>query len=206
LVFALTVGPADDATSSLLPFAVIYEYAQEGSALDWAKRWHALGEATPEDFGAQLVALTDTFVGRGTLAQIRTADAFTGPMRLHQFEVASGTIVKASVRNSPDWSHVGEPDLRAFIDAIQTAIGAGTAVMPRAWWARSSAPLDVPPAFVPDEVKRQSCGGCHAQSTWAFHINPQSKGSEKLSRFMIEDELPRRERAIQLLLSGRVTL
>jgi hypothetical protein len=176
LVFALTDG------DSALPMTVIFEYAQIGTALEWSQRWHALGTAA--DFPTALVSVTDRFVGAGTIAQIRTADALTGPMLLHQFVALGGELVASNVRNSPDWSRVDPAAVRDFADANADAIAAGTAVVPRAWWAASSGPADQPPVWVAgvrehEALVRQTCGGCHAQAENGFQIDPQKKADSR---------------------------
>ncbi len=210
LVFALTEGPAADPRSPALPLTVILEYAQEGSALDWTRRWHALGDVSPEAFPERLAAVIEPFVAKGTLAQVRTADAWTGPMVLHQFEIVSGQLVPSNVRNTPDWGRVGSSELRAFADAHQAEIDDGTFVLPRAWWASSSVAGDTPPAFVSevpkhDALLRQTCAGCHAQTERGFQIDPLARGERRLSRFLSDpdeetDELRRRAEWMQLTL------
>lgn len=209
LLFALTDGPANDDASSALPFAVILEYAQAGSAREWTERWHALGSAP--DFGAALTALTATFVASGALAQLRTADAWTGPMVFHQFELESGAIVPVNVRNTPDWATVTADSLRTFASGNATAIEEGTAVLPERWWASYSSPARVPPpwlAEVPqrDAIVRGTCAGCHARSASGFHVDPAAKGDQQASRFLVDpsrerDELRRRVEWMQLTLA-----
>jgi hypothetical protein len=209
-VFGLTEGPADDASSASLPYTVIFEYAQQGTTLSWARRWHSLGTASDADFPARLTELTEAFVATGALAQIRTADALHGPMVLHQFQLASGDVVASSVRNTPDWQRVPVAALRDYADAHGAAISDGTAVLPKEWWARSSALAEQPPSYVAelpqhDGLVRGTCGGCHAQSERGFHIDPLANGEKKLSRFLVdpskgEDELRRRAQWMQLTL------
>jgi hypothetical protein len=210
LVFALTEGPAEDRASSPLPLSVILEYAQAGSAREWAERWHALGKAP--DFRSALIALTETFVGSGAVAQIRTADAWTGPMVFHQFRVEDGAILPANVRNTPDWQAVTRDALRAYASANAEAIADGTAVLPATWWASYSAPARVPPAWVSDipqgdALVRGTCSGCHAQSESGFHVDPRGPSDRRASRFLVDptkerDELRRRVEWMQLVLSG----
>jgi hypothetical protein len=213
LVFAITDGPADDPGSPSLQGTVIFEYAQMGSAFDWATRWHALGAApSDEDFATQLVALTEVFVQAGSLAQIRTADAWTGPMILNQFDIESEQLVATKVRNSPDWRLVSAAAFDAFVQTNARAIHEGTAVLPSAWWATASSPTDTLPPFAAalaehDDLTRATCGGCHALSATGFQIDPIAKGAAKLSRFLVdpskdEDELRRRVEWMQLELSG----
>lgn len=201
LVFALTDGPADDPSSTALPMTVIFEYAQVGTALDWSARWHALGTAT--DFPQALTEVTDRFVATGTIAQIRTADGMTGPMLMHQFMVDRRSIVASNVRNSPDWSRVDPDAMRAFADANGGPIADGTAVLPREWWASSSALGDQPPAWMSgvqqhDALVKQTCGGCHAQAETGFQIDPVTK---RPSSFLVT-EVARRTEWMQLALSG----
>ncbi len=212
LVFAITDGPGDNASSASLPLSVIFEYGQEGSALEWAKRWHALGQLSEAEFPASLTALTQTFVANGALAQIRTADALTGPMVLHQFQIESGEIVATNVRNSPDWNRVPVSSMREFCDSNAGAISNGIDVLPQAWWAASSSPGEALPAYVSDLTQhvalvQGTCGGCHALSENGFQIDPIAKGDQKLSRFLVDatkdqDEMRRRIEWMQLTLWG----
>jgi hypothetical protein len=214
LVFAVTNGRGDDPSNPSLPMTVIFEYAQQGTALQWAQRWHALGQTTDETFPASLVALTQTFVASGTLAQIRTADALTGPMVLHQFHIESGELVATNVRNTPDWSVVPQSSMTQFASDNADAIKAGTAVFPSSWWAEFSSPDEQRPAYVSslpqnDLIVQMTCGGCHALSDHSFQIDPILRGDAKLSRFLVDpskpqDEMRRRVAWMQLTLwNGR---
>jgi hypothetical protein len=210
LVFAITDGPGDDASSPSLPVTVAFEYAQQGSALEWTQRWHALGRTPDAAFPSSLAALAQIFVVNGTLAQIRTADALTGPMLLHQFQIESREIVATNVRNSPDWARVPSSSMQQFAAANADAIAAGTALFPATWWAARSSPDDQPPAYVSglpqhDALVQLTCGGCHALSANGFQIDPIAKGEQKLSPFLVDatkdhDEIRRRIEWMQLTL------
>jgi hypothetical protein len=210
LVFAITDGAGDDPSSPSLPVTVIFEYAQQGSALDWTQRWHALGETSDDAFPASLAALTQTFVASGALAQLRTADALTGPMVLHQFHIESGELVATNVRNSPDWTNVPTSSMQGFAADNADAIESGTALFPSSWWTASSFPGQPPPAYVSglpqhDALVQLTCGGCHALSENGFQIDPIAKGDSKLSRFLVDptkdqDEMRRRIEWMQLTL------
>ena len=212
LVFALTDGPADDASATPLPVTVIFEYAQEGSAFAWATRWHALGQTSDAEFPAKLAELTQTFVAKGALAQLRTADAWTGStLLLHQFERDAGELAASNVRNTLDFSQVPSSSIRDYADSHADAIKDGTHVLPRTWWASSSSPHEAMPSYVAelaqhDALVRGTCGGCHAESDNGFHIDPLAKGDQKLSRFLLDatkerDEIHRRIEWMQLTLS-----
>ncbi len=210
ILFAITDGPGDDPSSPALPMTVAFEYAQQGSALQWEQRWHALGQTSDATFPASLVALTQLFVASGTIAQIRTADALTGAMLLHQFQVDSGEIVATNVRNSPDWARVPSAPIELFADGNAGEIQAGTALFPQSWWAAAASPDAQPPAFVSglpqhDALVQLTCGGCHALSESGFQIDPMAKGDAKLSRFLVDptqdhDEIRRRVEWMQLTL------
>jgi hypothetical protein len=210
LVYALTDGPADDPRSHALPLTVILEYAQWGSALEWTQRWHALGEVPSAEGPHALAALAGRFVEEGALAQVRTADALGGPLILHQFALDHGELVPTNVRNTPDFAHVPAAAIKAWAHDNAPSIADGTAVMPRSWWAASSAPDDRAPEWVSalpehDSFVRASCGGCHAQSDSGFQIDPLALGKARLSRFLSDptqssDELRRRTEWMQLTL------
>ncbi|HTB74355.1 MAG TPA: hypothetical protein VK762_13985 [Polyangiaceae bacterium] len=211
LVFALTGGPADAQGARTLPFTVIVEYAQVGSASDWANRWHALGAVTHDAFPGQLAKLTGAFAESGTLAQVRTGDAVTGPLLLHEFHLVSGELVATDVRNTPDWSAVSESEVRAFCVDNASALANGTHVLPGPWLARSSALHATPPSYVAtlpsgDALLQGTCGGCHDQTDLGFQIDPLATGDGKLSRFLVDpskslDEIGRRTEWMQLTLS-----
>lgn len=211
LVFALTDGPADDATSAPLPMTVIFEYAQEGAPFDWTTRWHALGQASDAEFPTKLAALTETFVAKGSLAQLRTADRFTGSMMiLHQFARASGELTASNVRNSPDYTRVPEAEMTEFASDNAAAINDGSYVLPKAWWAIASSTSDQPPAYVTalpqhDALVLGTCAGCHAKAERGFQIDPMAKGDARLSTFLVDptkdlDEVRRRVEWMQLTL------
>jgi hypothetical protein len=212
LVYALTAGPGDDPESPSLAATVIVEYAQDGTALEWTTRWHALGSASDADYPSKLVELTETFVGRGSLAQLRTADAWTGPMILNQYDLEAGELVATRARDTLDFGVVSAAMIDAFDQSNGGAIQNGTAVFPSAWWAMASSPSDSAPAFVArladhDALVQETCGGCHALSANGFQIDPLAQGSAKVSRFLVDpskdgDELRRRVEWMQLELSG----
>jgi hypothetical protein len=194
IVFALTDGPGDDPSAAALPMTVIFEYAQRGTAKEWASRWHALATTSDVDFPTALAAVTASF--ETDLAQLRTADALDGEMLLHQFELANGTLATAPVRNSPDWSRVHEDDLRAWAGSHSKALADGTSLLPRAWWADASSSADVAPSWLAtidehDAVVHGTCAGCHALAN-GFQIDPRAHGKAKLSTFLEGGELARR--------------
>jgi hypothetical protein len=211
LVFALTDGPADDPAVAALPFTVIVEYAQRGTASEWASRWHALGSASTEAFPEQLSGVAGVFVEPGTLAQIRSADAVTGPLVLHEFHLEDGAIVATNVRNTPSWSAVSEGDVRAFVAANGDALANGTHVVPASWLASSSELHAVTPPYLAnvqghDALVKGTCGGCHDAADRGFQIDPLAKGEAKLSRFLLDptkelDEMGRRTEWMQVTLS-----
>jgi hypothetical protein len=211
LVFALTDGPADSDGSSSLPLTVIVECAQRGSAKDWAGRWHALGSIPDDAFPAGLAALVGAFVQAGNLAQIRTGDALTGPLVLHEFHLESGQLVPSNVRNTPDYSSVSAADIRAFCADQADVIKNGLHVLPASWLAKASAlDAEMPTylATVPshDALVHGTCAGCHHDAERGFQIDPLAKGVRKLSRFLVDpskdrDEIGRRVEWMQLTLS-----
>ena len=94
--------------------------------------------------------------------------------------------------------------------AHASEIDDGTFVLPRDWWASSSAAAEAAPAFVRDVPRheallRQTCAGCHAQTERGFQIDPLAVGTKRLSRFLSapdeeDDELRRRAAWMQLTL------
>jgi len=191
LVFALTDGASDDATAPTLPFTLALEYAQRGSALEWANRWHALGSASEAAFPGELAAVAGGFVESGSLAQLRSGAALTGPLVLHEFHLAGGALTAATVRNTPRWASFPEAELRAYAEQHAAAIEDGTHVLPEAWRAESSLLHVEPPAYVAsvashEALVRGTCGGCHASAETGFQIDPRARGEQKLSRFLVD--------------------
>lgn len=216
LVFALTQGPADDPASPALPLAVIFEWAQRGTSREWVSRWHTL--ATAEDLPTALTIVTSQFVTADTLAQVRTADAFTGPLRMEElhYDASAHSLVPAKLRNTIDWARIPEADVRAFVAESQPALEHGTIVFPEAWWSTSSSVDDAPPSWAAtlprgDAFVNATCTGCHARSPSGFHVDPKGRARTKLSPFLRDealsnahdDELARRTVFVQLTLSGR---
>ncbi len=211
LVFALTDGAADAADSRPQPLTVIVEYAQQGAARDWATRWHSLGSADASAFPGKLATLVGVFVDTGSLAQVRTGDALTGPLVLHEFHLESGKLLAAKVRDTPDWNTVKEADMRAFCTDNAAAIANGTQVLPASWLASSSALDDIGPSYLAeipqhDALMHGTCGGCHKDAQTGFQIDPLAKGDAKLSRFLVDpakstDEIGRRTEWMQLQLA-----
>lgn len=125
-------GKGSVADAPPLPFTVIFEYALKASDRDgvkaWAERWHALGTLPfGADYNARLQAITDRFAARGAdtakpngsaLNQLRTDEAALGPVwQLREFRLdATGTLVNAEVKNTPDQSVLTHPqELSEFI-------------------------------------------------------------------------------------------
>ena len=163
-------------------------------------------------FPGALAQVAGTFVEQGSLAQLRSGDALTGPLVLHEFHLADGALAAATVRNTPRWSSIPEAELRAFADAQSAAIENGTHVLPPAWRAESSLLGAAPPAYVAsvtshEALLRGTCAGCHASAASGFQIDPLQRGDQKLSRFLVDptkdlDEAGRRQEWLQLTLSG----
>ena len=213
LVFALTDGPADAPDSHPLPFTVIIEYAQIGSPSEWARRWHTLGASPDAAFPTDLANVAGAFVEPGSLAQIRTADAVTGALVLHEFRLDAGQLVATTVRNTPNWMAVSEADVRTFAAGQANAITEGTYVLPKSWLASSSALRGTAPSYLAtvanqDALVHGTCGGCHQETARGFQIDPLASGDRKLSRFLIDpkkdlDEVGRRTQWMQMTLSKR---
>lgn len=166
------------------PFMLIVEYAQPGTAKEWATRWHAVKT------GADAAALAREF---GPIAQIRTADARGGAIVFRQYAVSDGKVVLATLRNEPDPTKATTSEVARYMTANADALSAGTAVMPRDWWA-SSATLGT--SSWPKPVEDETCTGCHAKSSTGFQLDPSDGHA---SEFM-PNELQRRIDFMQLTL------
>jgi len=168
-----------------LPFTVIFEYGLKATdragVKAWAEKWHALA-ALPfgADYNARLQAITDAFSGRGSdsdkpngnaLDQLRTDEAALAyPWQLREFHIdASGALVNAEVKNTPDRSVLDHPEeLSAFIrvhpdDDIPSKFVGGKADI-------DSATFEWPAMELNNNNFRhnfamKTCNGCHGAET-----------------------------------------
>ena len=229
-VYALTDGPADDASSAPLKMTVVFEYAvpstQGRSVRSWADRWHMLGahQTFDADYRADLAALmrdvvSDRTTGGGPLAQVRTNDReLDWDWSLRQFEVSAGALVPAAVTNTPDRSLNATRELATFVLDNEDQIRKQAYVVPVKFvggnsspagpWALPRVPEDLRKAFA-----RNTCDGCHMTEESAvdinFHISPFRSGMDRLSQHLRDprnpqtDELARRAEIMREALCGR---
>lgn len=168
-----------------LPFTVIFEYGLNASdragVKAWAEKWHALSMlGFGADYNARLQVITDAFSGRGSdpakpngnaLDQLRTDEAALAyPWQLREFHVdASGALVNAEVKNTPDRSVLDHPeDLSAFIrahpdDDIPSKFVGGKADIDSATFEWPA--MDLNNNNFRHNFAMKTCNGCHGAET-----------------------------------------
>jgi hypothetical protein len=221
LVYQLTRGPGDDATAPAQPFTVIFEYSlgSERTARDWSAAFHALAlldDGSTPSLAQATYDLVQSFASpRSTadgphLSQLRVNDARRGVPELYELALDdTGKLVARGLRNTPRLELAGSPELLAFADEHADAIASGTHRVPRAWLAESArvepiAWLGASPSL-DHAFSRGTCSGCHGAEGPAengFHLSEADDGSVKLSRFLREEELPRRAQWMRAQLCG----
>lgn len=221
LVYTLTSGPGDDPASPALPLTAIFEYSlgSAESARDWAAAFHALARrddaSTPLRVQAT-EALVKSFVAPAPsldsphLSQVRINDARRGSNELYELFIdASGALVRRGVRNTPRSELAGSPELVAFAESNARAIVEGTHRVPSEWLAESArvepiAWFSGSPGLEHD-FARGTCSGCHGQEgpgESGFHLHETADGRVAQSRFLTEEDLPRRTRVMRARLCG----
>jgi len=204
------------------PFTVIFEYGIKKASCpdvrDWAQQWEALGTLVlgSAAYNTALQAITDQFSlrdadpskppNRSALNQLRTnefaiaqfpVDAF---WELREFKVCGdasacslGKLEEVTLAQTPDHSFVNTASLRDFVNSNESAILAGTHVVPLqlppmtpfragsiqpgagvAWNASGITNLDARQIF-----SLATCAGCHTSETETrfVHIGPRNVGS-----------------------------
>jgi hypothetical protein len=215
LVYTLTEGPGDDPTSPALPLTVIFEYSlgSAQSAREWAAAFHALSsfeQGTPARVQAS-DALVESFIlpaespGAPQLSQLRINDARSGTAELYELSVAaSGALQRRGVRNTPRPDLAGSSELTAFARDNAGAIAQGVHRVPNEWladsarvepieWLRTSPRLE-------HDFARGTCSGCHGAEgpgENGFHLSEAADGTVTLSRFLVDEDLPRRARVMR---------
>jgi hypothetical protein len=125
-----------DSGGNPLEATMILEYhlpaTTTADVLTRANAWHALGGKTfpSEDYNVALQALTEEFVKRRTtgslLAQLRTNEIALGAgaeWQLREFNLdATGKLVPATIKLTPDQSFNGSTMLADFVNMNETAI------------------------------------------------------------------------------------
>lgn len=226
------------------PFTAIFEYGipkRSCTAVrDWAQQWRALGSLllTTGAYNAALQAITDQFTlrdadftkppNRSALNQLRTNEFAIAPFfadtfwELREFRICGdatacglGQLEETTVAQTPDRSFQSTPALRDYVNSNQSAILAGTNVVPlqlppstpfRAgaiqpgagfpWNATGIANLDAREAF-----SLATCSGCHTVETGTsfLHIAPRVAGSaSKLSDFITGANQPKTDPVSQV--------
>jgi hypothetical protein len=180
----LRSGKSVDAADPL-PFTVIFEYGLKATdragVTAWASRWHALGTlAFGADYNARLQAITDGFSGRGSdpakpngnaLDQLRTDEAALAyPWQLREFHIdASGALVNAEVKNTPDRTVLDHPEeLSAFIrahpdDDIPSKFVGGKADIDNATFEWPA--MELNNNNFRHNFAMKTCNGCHGAET-----------------------------------------
>lgn len=211
LVYTLTRGPGDDPASTALPLTLIFEYSL-GSAhtvSDWSAAFHALGALSDSSNPTRTQGTSDLvrrfvsptgMTGDPYLSQLRVNDARSGRAKLYELALDEfGKLTPRGLRNTPRSDLAGSPELSAFARENASAIAQGTHRIPESWladsariepvtWLRTSPQLE-------HDFSRGTCPGCHGPDgpgDHGFHLTENAGGSVTLSRFLTEEELPRR--------------
>ena len=209
LLFGMTYGPGDDASSQPAALSVIFEYAlpESMSPRQWLEAWHHLGThaAFDEPFKIELTELTEKFVARGVspsrkngsaLSQMRTNEsAFNWIWQMREFRLDSlGDLRLSTLHNTPGEALNNSPALKAYIVANSEAILADKNILPLSMLAGSADQLrfrwSAPDVSEPLRAAfaRTTCNGCHSGENpvvdTAFHVSPYRTGTEKLSQFL----------------------
>lgn len=226
LNFALTAGPADSPDSTVLPMAVVLEYAlgDQLTTKQWAEAWHHLGSFPDFDdtYKAALESVTNGFVTRGsgsTLGQVRTNEsALFWIWQLRQFRLGQdGELHLTTMRNTPHASLNGSKVLQEYITMNADAIEADHYIVPAFLLGGAADELQFTWSFpgMSEKTRRAfatgTCNGCHVENTpidTAFHVSPFKSGIGKLSKFLnnpqdqTSDELSRRQATLRTALCG----
>ena len=197
LVYALTRGPADDATSSPLATTVIFEFALPSprTTKEWATAWHGLGALplqSPE-YREALVHVAMAFEQRASLSQVRWNDLALG---MHELTLDDqGLLVVSVLRNTPPRTSDGAPELVSFVKAHVDDVAKDAYLLPPSLSGTSTMP-DPRPWTMPgvDDDTREvfrlgTCGGCHANQALdgGFHISPLQHDQAKVSPLLKVD-------------------
>jgi hypothetical protein len=212
-----------DARGAPTEFTVILEYklpaATAAEVRGWADAWHALG-ALPfpsAAYNEALEAITTRFAGRNAapgrpngsaLSQLRTNEiALAAPWELREFalDTATGRLQPKVVELTPDASFDRTAALAGFVNANETAILAGTHLVPNglggAPFAGGASRNDLAPWRAPGVLSNDArhlfslgtCNGCHGVETGTpfLHVFPRPAGRPSaLSAFLTGTALP----------------
>ncbi len=205
-----------DANGHALPFTAIFEYElparTTGEVKMWADRWHRLGSIPfGPAYNQALEVVTEAYSGArksttkpngSLLNQLRTNEiALASPWELREFNISarSGHLFLTTVKQSPDLSFNGTPELAQFINANEQAVIAGTHKVPDAWLGGAD-----PARFIINAPGIQSplarhkfalntCAGCHFRETGTgfTHVGVRSLGQQApLSGFLTGTTIP----------------
>jgi hypothetical protein len=218
LIFAATSGPADDPGSAELAATIALEYHLEGAAAEWARTWHALGQASTAEAALQLATIVARFAERRDgrsprLARVRANDGLGGPGVLREWVLdgAGRSFVPNRLPNTPHLG-VARESLEHFALEYRDEVLIGRHQLPEEWRAASTDTLTPPPALQLDDPALvrafgvAACNGCHgslAPNLGGFHVAPGLVGAARLSEFLLDpegrsrDELSRRADALR---------
>ncbi|MBX3234203.1 MAG: hypothetical protein KIT84_40320 [Labilithrix sp.] len=192
----------------------------------WTEAWHALGEQKFGDgYNAALEALTDAIVGASPPAtwKVRTNErAFGATWEMRDFALAGGALVQVPIATTPRIELNGSASLDAWAKdnrasiadrsfALPSAFQAGAAPVPNASFRWTSRTLSETERA---RLSGETCNGCHggehSGGSLSFqHIAPanapsyydgNTSGETQLSRWLRDEELPRRERSVRAAL------
>jgi probable HAF family extracellular repeat protein len=191
---------------------------------------HPFGEAYNAALEALTRAFTSrgadpSGVAGNALSQLRMNEAAFGELwQLREWQLdrdARGVFLRpAELPQTPDQSLNGSEELARFLLEHDAEVRAGRHVIPLAmrggaslqvgaWAFRRHAAIDEP---LRHAFARNTCNGCHSSETFSangfFHVSPlgasslATDGTERISPFVKETELPRRAAHLATLLGG----
>lgn len=188
------------------------------------------------DYRAALEKVTNRFTKRGTTAatpngnpliDIRSNEISLGfPWQLREFKyIDDGETIRlkaSTVNKTPDISFNNSPKLIQFVQENEAAVMSGKFVIPKdmqggfADMSGSSTKwkLDGVAETLRFNFAKNTCNGCHNGEASQvppiggfYHIDPfGSAGPERLSRFILEQDIPRRTEDLKSLLERRERL
>jgi len=193
----------------------------------WGEAYNQALEQLTRGFSAR--GVDPSGAAGSALSQLRMNEAAFGEIwELREWQLESGpggTFLRpAPLPQTPDQSLNGTAALADYLLQNAEKIRSGEYVLPQhlragaspevgAWAFRKQGAVD---ESLRHAFARQTCNGCHSGETFSaqgfFHVSPfgridaGSNGTDRLSPFMIETELPRRLAGLAALMGVKVPM
>lgn len=208
----LDAAGAPTQTTFILEFKMPFE---NGETLNsYLQAWHDLSRETvpSEEYNIKLAQLTGKyaaknftgiFVNGSAIGQIRTNEKLGAnkPWELREFHLdESGNLIQTTTFRNPDDTQNKSETLDQFMLDNQTAILAGTYVIPKSMIGGATIAIPTTQWFgssgtVPEDVRHEfslnTCSGCHSgeTSTLFLHLTLRNVSEESQpSAFLLGDE------------------